>query len=83
MVGISRDRLPAQQRFTRKSELPYPLLADPRSEAIRAYGVAGMLGFAKRVTFLIDAGGRISKVYDRVSVRSHAEDVLNDLREGG
>lgn len=61
--------------------LSYPLLADPQGEAIRAYGVAvRLLGFARRVTFLIDAEGRISKVYEKISVRNHAEELLKDLR---
>ena len=56
------------------------MLADRQGKTIRAYGVAGLLGFAKRVTFLIDAGGTITKVYARVSVKTHAADVLEDLR---
>jgi len=56
------------------------MLADPRAEAIRAYGVAGLIGLAKRVTFLIDANGRISRVYRKVSVKTHAMEVLEHLR---
>jgi peroxiredoxin Q/BCP len=79
-MGISADRVAAQRRFSEKNALPYPVLADPSGEAIRAYGARGLFGFAKRMSFLIDADGRIAKVYRKVSPRGHAGEVLEDLR---
>lgn len=58
------------------------MLADPTGETIRAYGVAGLVGLAKRITFVIDAEGAIAKVYDSVSVKTHAAEVLEELRAG-
>lgn len=43
--------------------LPFPLLADPKLEAVKAYGVDGG-GYAERVTFVIGADGRIVKILD-------------------
>ena len=80
MVGVSADSLKSQQRFSESSCLDYPMLADPGKEAIRAYGVKGLLGFAKRVSFLIDADGIVHKVYTKVSPGKHAREVLEDLR---
>lgn len=70
----------AQKRFSESSCLDYPMLADPDKEAIHAYGVKGLLGFAKRASFLIDAGGIVRKTYPKVSPGKHAREVLEDLR---
>lgn len=56
------------------------MLCDEPGAVVRAYGVRGLFGLARRVTFLIDAGGVVRKVYPRVSPRGHAEEVLRDLR---
>ena len=80
VIGISRDKVSAQQRFAERNELDYLLLSDSDGEAVKAYGVRSLLGFANRVSFLIDGEGRIAQVYDKVSPRGHAEEVLADLR---
>jgi len=56
------------------------MLCDPGGEVIRAYGAGGLFGFAKRISFLIDADGRIARRYDSVSPGGHAAEVLEDLR---
>ena len=57
------------------------MLCDTSGAVVRDYGVRGLFGLARRVTFLIDAAGVIRKVYTRVSPRSHAAEVLRDLRQ--
>jgi peroxiredoxin Q/BCP len=81
VVGISADRPKAQSRFAERLELSYPMLCDPEGEVLRAYGVRGIAGYAKRVSFLLDAEGRIQKVYPKVSPSKHAAEVLEDLKE--
>jgi len=80
VVGISADRPRAQSRFVERLALPYPMLCDPGGEALRAYGVRGIAGYARRVTFLVDGQGKIHKVYPKVSPSTHAAEVLEDLR---
>lgn len=80
VVGVSRDKVAAQERFAERNELDYPLLSDRDGEVAKAYGVRSMLGFANRVSFLIDGEGKIARVYDSVSPRGHAAEVLEDLR---
>ena len=63
-----------------KLGLPYPMLCDEDGTVIRAFGVKGMLGFAKRVSFLIDPEGKVDKVYTKVSPDKHAAEVLDDLQ---
>jgi peroxiredoxin Q/BCP len=80
VVGISSDRPKAQSRFAERLELTYPMLCDPEGEVLRAYGVRGMTGHARRVTFLVDGEGKVHKVYPKVSPKTHATEVLEDLK---
>jgi peroxiredoxin Q/BCP len=55
------------------------MLCDEDGSVVRAYGVRGVFGLAKRVSFLIDARGIVIKVYTKISPREHADEVLRDL----
>jgi len=72
-VGVSRDSVASHQRFKKKYAIPFTLLADTESKLYQALGVNA------RSTFLIDEDGRISKVWPRVDVNKHAEEVLASL----
>ena len=78
MFGISTDDVKAQAAFAKAQNLDYPLLADPDTKAAKAYGVL-MAGrpYAKRVTFVVDDKGVLRHVFQRVSVRSHGQDVAD------
>jgi len=79
-VGVSKDSVEAQEKFSRKHGLTFPLLADESGEVIKRYGVdVPLLGLAKRKTFLIDSKGRIARIYEQVIPSSHAAEVLADL----
>ena len=79
VVGISRDRLRAQRRFVEGSCLSFPMLCDESGSVVRDYGVRGLFGLARRISFLIDGDGIVRKVYTRVSPGKHAAEVLRDL----
>ena len=79
VIGVSKDTVPAQDRFAKKNGLTFPLLADPEGDVIRRYGVDLAFGIAKRKSFLIDSKGRIARVYEDVTPASHAAEVLADL----
>ena len=65
VLGVSMDDLDTQKRFAQSLKLPFPLLTDPKGEVVRAYGVEGPGGaYAQRVTFVIDADGKITKVLE-------------------
>ncbi len=55
------------------------MLCDVDGQVLRAYGVRGFFGLAKRVSFLIDGEGIVRRVYPKVSPRAHAREVLEDL----
>ncbi|HVR45114.1 MAG TPA: peroxiredoxin [Candidatus Binatia bacterium] len=73
IVGVSRDSVESHQRFKKKFAIPFALLADTDSKLYKALGVNA------RTTFLIDADGRIAKIWPKVNVDEHAEDVLASL----
>jgi peroxiredoxin Q/BCP len=73
IVGVSRDSVESHARFKKKFAIPFALLADTDSDLYRALGVTA------RTTFLIDESGRIAKIWPKVNVNAHAEEVLAAL----
>jgi peroxiredoxin Q/BCP len=63
VLGISTDDLATQKKFADSLKLPFPLLADADGAVAKAYGVFEE-GYAKRVTFVIGADGKIVKVLE-------------------
>ena len=83
---MSRDSVASHQKFKAKYDIPFKLLADIDSKLCDAFGViveknmyGKMTKGVQRSTFLIDAAGKIVKVWPKVSVEGHAEDVLAAL----
>jgi peroxiredoxin Q/BCP len=70
--------------FAVKYKLPFPLLSDTSGTVSARYGSIrdfGFLKIAKRNTFLIDAAGKVAKVYVGVNAGRNAQQVLADLRQ--
>ena len=78
VLGVSLDDEASHQQFTEKYGLPFQLLADVDATITNAYDVAGG-GYAKRVTYIIDSEGKISKVYNTVNTSTHAQDILSEV----
>ncbi|MGH7727448.1 MAG: peroxiredoxin [Vulcanimicrobiaceae bacterium] len=83
IVGVSRDSAAAHAKFKSKYELPFRLLADVDSALCDAFGVivektmSGRTSMGlQRSTFLFDRGGELIRVWPKVRVDGHAEDVL-------
>jgi len=84
VLGVSRDTEAAHRAFAQRHGLPFDLLADPEGAVVAAYGARSMVpGLARRVSYLVDPGGTIRKVYPRVRPARHAEAVLADVRALG
>ena len=79
VFGVSRDSLESHSLFREKFKLPFPLAADTDGSISRAYGVPSTLGMSARVTFLVDAEGRIAKVYPSVDPAVHVSELLADV----
>ena len=88
ILGVSPDSVSSHKKFKSKYTLPFPLLADEGHEVCTAYGVWGpkkMMGHEYegvfRTTFLIDANGLISKVYENVKPAEHSAALLADIKK--
>ncbi|MGD0967087.1 MAG: peroxiredoxin [Candidatus Aquilonibacter sp.] len=86
IVGVSRDSAASHQKFKAKFGIPFTLLADTDSKLCDAFGVIvekNMYGKksmgVQRATFLIDGNGVIVKVWPKVKVDEHADEVLASL----
>jgi thioredoxin-dependent peroxiredoxin len=80
-VGISTDKLDAQEKFVKKEKLSFPLLSDADKTTAKAYGSLGPRGLASRYTFVIDKTGTLRKVYTKVGVAKHPDEVLDFVKE--
>lgn len=78
VFGVSTDDAKSHEEFAKEQKLPFPILADPDEKWLRAFGVPSRLGMASRVSFLIDAKGKVAKVYPNVDPGIHADEVLKD-----
>ena len=83
ILGVSTDDEAKHQKFIAKYDLPFTLIADTDSKVSEKYGVwveKNMYGKKymgiKRTTFLINEEGRIVKIFDKVKVSEHADEVL-------
>jgi peroxiredoxin Q/BCP len=83
VIGISTDAVKAQEAFKKKHKLGLDLLSDETHEAIEAYGAWGkksMYGKSfmgiLRTTVLIGPDGKIARIWPKVRVPGHAEEVL-------
>lgn len=87
VLGISKDGASSHGRFISKYSLPFTLLTDaepcPVATAYASYGLKKFMGKEymgmMRHTFIIDAEGRIEKIYTKVKAEAMADQVLSDL----
>ena len=83
VFGISRDTMAKHDKFAAKYDLTVPLLTDEDGAVCEAYGVwveKNMYGNKsmgiERATYLIDAAGKIARVWRKVKVPGHVQEVL-------
>jgi thioredoxin-dependent peroxiredoxin len=87
VLGVSADTVESHGKFRDKFQLNFPLLADIDHKVAEKYGAwreKNMYGKKsmgiQRSTFLIDADGKIAKVWKKVSVDGHDADVIESLK---
>lgn len=88
IVGISVDSVESHKKFADKYKLPFNLIADEKKEIVEKYGVwkeKNMYGKKymgiERTTFIIDADGKINKIFPKVKVDDHNKEVMDALKE--
>lgn len=80
VLGVSVDDSASHRKFTDKFNLPFRLVADVDKKISRAYGVLNEeRGMDRRVTFLIDAQGRIERIFDPVKADQHPAEIVATL----
>ena len=86
IFGVSADSVKRQKNFHDKQKFNFSLLSDESHSMLESYGVWGLKKFMgreymgiNRVTYIIDSSGLVEKVYDKVSTKTHALDILHDL----
>jgi peroxiredoxin Q/BCP len=83
VIGVSKDPVKKLDKFKAKYDLKVTLASDEETGVTEAYGVwveKSMYGKTymgiERATFLIDGSGVVRRVWRKVSVKGHAEEVL-------
>jgi peroxiredoxin Q/BCP len=81
VIGISRDDSATSRRFREQLQLPFDLVSDSEGTIAKAYGVLWpVIGLARRVSFVLEKGGRVKSVYSSEwapeSHAAHACEVL-------
>jgi thioredoxin-dependent peroxiredoxin len=88
VMGVSLDSTERHQKFIEKYNLPFTLLADIDKNLVQKYGVwqekklygKTFMGIV-RTTFIIDKTGTLRKIFPKVKVKTHIEEVLSALKE--
>lgn len=88
VLGVSADSVEKHLKFTQKYDLNFPLLADTEHELAEKYGAwreKNMYGKVsmgiQRSTYIIDPAGKVAKLWKKVSVDGHDEQVITVLKE--
>lgn len=88
ILGVSPDSIESHKKFANKYKLPFSLLSDEKKEILEKYGVwqeKSMYGKkymgVVRTTVIIDEKGIVKKVFPKVKVDSHNDEVMKALKE--
>jgi len=90
VFGVSKDSVDLHKKFVEKHDLNFSLLADEDGKVCDAYGVIQeknmygkkFMGIV-RTTFIIGPDQKIKKVYPKVKVAGHVDQILKDLKTEG
>ncbi len=88
ILGVSPDSVESHKKFASKYKLPFALLSDEEKNVIKKYDVwkeKSMYGRkymgVERSTFIIDKKGKIRKIFRKVKVDKHNDEVMNAIKE--
>lgn len=86
VAGVSKDSPMSHQKFTDKQGLNFTLVSDETGEICESYGVWQEKSFMGkkamgivRTTFVVDEKGKLAKIYEKVKVKGHVDQILSDL----
>ncbi len=88
VIGVSPDSLESHRKFKQKYELPYRLLSDEGHRLAGAFGIwkeKSLYGLkfmgVERTTVIIGRNGRVARIFPRVKIPGHVQEVERALRE--
>lgn len=88
IIGVSPDSVSSHKKFAEKYELPFTLLSDEDKKVLQMYDVwkeKSMYGKkymgVERTTYIIDENGKIKKIFNKVKVDGHNEEVMKALKD--
>jgi len=88
VIGMSKCSVKKHDKFVAKYDLQFPLASDEGQKTCEAYGTfveKSMYGKTymgiERSTFLIDSDGKIEKIWRKVKVPNHVEDVMSAIEQ--
>ena len=83
VFGVSKDSQASHVKFKEKNNLPFPLLSDPTTEMLQAFGAWGekkLYGKTSmgtlRKTFIFDENGILERIIDKVDTKNHTAQIL-------
>lgn len=86
IIGVSKDSTESHRKFKSKYELPFTLLSDESADILKKYGVwkeKSMYGRKymgiERTTFIINEKGEIERIYNKVKVNGHIEEIIKTI----
>ncbi len=83
MIGVSIDDESSHKAFSEHHKLPFKLVSDPQGALAKSYGVDTMdspIGkLLQRETIVIDKNGNVKKIYRKVDVTKHAQEIQADV----
>jgi peroxiredoxin Q/BCP len=90
VIGVSPDSLESHRKFKKKHGLPYRLLSDDGHRLADAFGIwteKSMYGHkymgVERTTVIIDRNGRVARIFQRVKIPGHVQEVERAVRALG
>ena len=88
ILGVSPDSVQSHKKFSAKYKLPFDLLSDEEKQVLEKYGVwkeKSMYGRkymgVERSTFVIDKTGKVMKIFRKVKVENHNDEVMKVIKE--
>jgi peroxiredoxin Q/BCP len=88
VLGVSPDGIDSHRKFKKKYDLPYKLLVDENHRLADAFGVwkekslygRKYMGI-ERTTIILDKNGRVARIFPKVKVPGHVQEVERAVRE--
>ena len=83
VFGVSKDSQTSHVKFKEKYDLPFPLLSDPTTEMLQAFGAWGEKKLYGKVsmgtlrkTFIFDENGILERIIEKVDTKNHTAQIL-------